>query len=98
MARGKQQKGKPNGQGILPLLPECSWSRGRRLAMGRARLARGALATIVLGVPAVGVLVAGGGVAMAAPLTTSQQAAMTLNQELASYAKTLEGIRYLYGG
>lgn len=66
--------------------------------MGRARLAQGALATIVLGVPAVGVLVTGGGVAMAAPLTTSQQAAVTLNQELASYAKTLEGIPYVYGG
>jgi cell wall-associated NlpC family hydrolase len=66
--------------------------------MGRARLAQGALATIALGVPAIGVLATGGGVAMAAPLTMSQQAAMTLNQELASYAKTLEGVRYVYGG
>ena len=66
--------------------------------MGRARLAHAALATIVLGVPAVGVLATGSEVAMAAPLTTSQQATLTLNQELASYAKTLEGIRYVYGG
>ena len=79
--------------------------------MGRTGLARAALATVALSVPAVGVIAAPAGAANAAPLTASQpqrivthpsapvvKPAATLNHELASYAKQLEGIPYVFGG
>jgi cell wall-associated NlpC family hydrolase len=70
--------------------------------MGRPGLARTALATVALSVPAAGVI-AVPAVANAAPLAASNPAVpdattLTLNAKIASYAKTLEGVPYVYGG
>jgi cell wall-associated NlpC family hydrolase len=76
--------------------------------MGRTGLARTALATVALSVPAVGVIAVPA--ANAAPLATNlpqrvappppapAKPAATLNSQLASYAKTLEGVPYILGG
>lgn len=77
--------------------------------MGRPGLARTALAAVALGVPTVGVIVVPAAAANAASLAASQPQriihapkapapAVTLNSELASYAKHLEGVPYVYGG
>ena len=69
--------------------------------MGRPGLARTALAAVALGVPTVGVIVVPAAAANAAPLAASQPQRIihapkvpapevTLNSELASYAKHLE--------
>ena len=77
--------------------------------MGKPGLARAALTAVAIGVPAVSVI-ALPAAASAAPLAASQPmrvvqhppkaapAKETLNQEFASYAKRLEGVRYVYGG
>jgi cell wall-associated NlpC family hydrolase len=79
--------------------------------MGRTGLARTALATVALSVPAVGMLAVPGAAQAAAlppshpqmiapqpkaPVTVAPAA--TLNSELASYAKKLEGVPYVFGG
>jgi cell wall-associated NlpC family hydrolase len=77
--------------------------------VGKPGLARTALTAVAIGVPAV-TAVALPAAASAAPLAASQPmrvvqhppkaapAKKTLNQELASYVKRLEGVRYVYGG
>jgi peptidoglycan DL-endopeptidase CwlO len=76
--------------------------------MGRTGLTRTALATVALSVPAVGML-AVPVAANAAPLAPNLPQMMaphpvapvkptTLNSELAAYAKTLEGVPYVFGG
>jgi cell wall-associated NlpC family hydrolase len=77
--------------------------------MAKPGLARTALTAVAIGVPVVGVI-ALPAAASAAPLVASQpmrvvhhpprtvSAKETLNQELASYVKRLEGARYVYGG
>jgi len=77
--------------------------------VGKPGLARTALTAVAIGVPAVSAI-ALPAAANAAPLAASQPmrvvqhpptaapARQTLNQELASYVKRLEGARYAYGG
>jgi cell wall-associated NlpC family hydrolase len=78
--------------------------------MARPGLARTALTAVAIGVPAVSVI-ALPAAASAAPLAASQPTRvvhhpphaapvkkMTINQELASYVKRLEGVPYVYGG
>ena len=79
--------------------------------MGKSGLARTALATVALGVPAAGLL-AVPAAAHAAPLAPNlpqmiapqpkapviAKPAVTLNSELAAYAKKLEGVPYVFGG
>jgi cell wall-associated NlpC family hydrolase len=77
--------------------------------MGKPGLARTALTAVAIGVPAVSVI-ALPAAASAAPLVASQPMRVvqhppkaapgkeTLNSELASYVKRLEGVRYVYGG
>jgi cell wall-associated NlpC family hydrolase len=66
--------------------------------MGRTGLARTALATVALSVPAVGMIaVPAANAAIHVPPAPAKPPA-TLNSELASYAKTLEGVPYVLGG
>jgi len=77
--------------------------------MGKPGLARTALAAVAIGVP-VATVIALPAAASAAPLVAGQPmrviqdppkaapAKVTLNAELASYVKRLEGVRYVYGG
>ncbi|HUN36498.1 MAG TPA: C40 family peptidase [Trebonia sp.] len=77
--------------------------------MGKPGLAAAALTAVAIGVPVASVI-ALPTAASAAPLLGSQPmrvvqhppkaapARQTVNQELASYVKRLEGVRYLYGG
>lgn len=83
--------------------------------MGRTGLARTALATAALSIPAVGMLAVPAVSATAAPMAAAQPSLIvpvphppppppppaptsTINQQLASYAKTLEGVPYVFGG
>jgi cell wall-associated NlpC family hydrolase len=79
--------------------------------MRRTRLARAALATAVLTVPATGLIAVPTGAAFAAALTASPTSgvsqevtawrstqAPSLNQQIASYVKRFIGVPYRYGG
>lgn len=79
--------------------------------MRRTRLARAALATAVLSVPAAGLIAVPTGTAFAAALAASPTTGVTqevnawkaartpsFNQQVAAYVKRFEGVPYSYGG
>jgi len=66
--------------------------------MNKTGLARTALATVALSVPAVGMIAVPAANATTHIPPVPAKPATTLNSELASYAKTLEGVPYVLGG